>query len=75
MKVKLLPEIIIKYSYTEEELTDLSIMESFYTIRKLKTCIKSLQIGFIEVSDQNKNKQVFSEEFQIWFNENEYKIL
>lgn len=40
MKVKLLPEIIIKYSYTEEELTDLSIMESFYTIRKLKTCIK-----------------------------------
>ena len=75
MKVKLLPENIIKYSYTEEELSDLSKLESFYLIRKLKACTKSQENSFIEVSKINQSNQVFSEEFQIWFSEHEYIML
>lgn len=39
MKVKLDKDVIMNQNYTEEELTELSIMESFYIIRKLKALI------------------------------------
>lgn len=75
MKVKLIPKNIIIDSYSEDLLLDLPMYECLYIIRKLKACIKSYENDYIEVSEMNKNKQVFSEEFNIWFSQNEYSIL
>lgn len=75
MKVKLISKNILNYLYTENELADFSIMESFYTIRKLKSVIYSLENDYIEVSEPKENGQVYCEQFKIWFNINDYKIL
>lgn len=76
MKVKLISENILKYSYTEEELSfEYSKTESFYLIRKLKATIKSVENGGIEVLEPDKNGQVYSDEFSIWFQDYEYKII
>ena len=75
MRVRLIPKNIIENSYTEEELKDLSILESFYVMRKLKAVIKSVENSSIGVTEPNDNGQVFSSEFMIWFNQNEYEII
>jgi len=83
MKVKLIPENIFKNIPSEEELVDMSILESIYIIRKLKACIVSEKNGFIEVSqpcidgnyeDDIKN-QIFSPVFNTGFLPNEYEKL
>ncbi|MCK9446779.1 hypothetical protein M0Q50_07970 [bacterium] len=75
MKIKLIKEEILNNLYSEEDLRDLSIMESIYSIRKLKALADSLDGEYILVSDDIKNGQVFSHKYQIWFLENEYITL
>jgi len=72
MKIKLIKEEILNNLYSEEDLRDLSIMESIYSIRKLKALADSLDGEYILVSDDIKNGQVFSHKYQIWFSNNEY---
>lgn len=66
MKVVLNSKETIESIYDENELMDLSIMESIYAIRTLKALVESVENGFIEVSKQNNNGQVYSEKYQIW---------
>lgn len=73
MKVKLLRKSIIAGIPTEEQLSDLVILEGTYVIRTLKALVKSLDEGSIEVSEEIENGQVFSKEFDIWFQKDEYQ--
>jgi hypothetical protein len=72
MKIKLNRLEIINNFYTEEELLDLSRMESIYHIRKLKALSESLEMGYIDVDKINNHKQVFSKKYGIWFDKSEY---
>ena len=65
MKVKLDKDIIMSQNYTEEELTELSIMESLYIIRKLKALI-ALGDTVFEPEKINGHNQCFLPEFDIW---------
>jgi len=60
---------------TDEEYSEYSILEILYDMRKLKGLVKSLEDGYIEVGEAKENGQRFSEEFDIWFNENELTII
>jgi hypothetical protein len=71
ISVKLIGSIIIKNTYNESELSELSVMESIYTIRKLKAVIDS-NGDYIDVTEGSDN-QVYSEKYKIWFQEGEYK--
>ncbi len=71
ISVKLIASIIIENTYSESELSELSVLESIYTIRKLKAVIES-NGDFIEVIEGSEN-QVYSEKYKIWFQEGEYK--
>jgi len=75
MKIKLNRLEIINNLYTEEELSDLSIMESFYHIRKLKALSESLESGYIKIDKTNQYNQVYSNKYEIWFNLNEYELI
>ncbi len=71
ISVKLIGSIIANNTYSESELSELSVMESIYAIRKLKAVIES-NGGFIDVKEGEDN-QVYSEKYKIWFQEGEYK--
>jgi hypothetical protein len=71
ISVKLIGSIIANNTYSESELSELSVLESIYTIRKLKAVIES-NGDFIEVIEGSDN-QVYSEKYKIWFQEGEYK--
>jgi len=60
---------------TDEEYSEYSILEILYDMRKLKGLVKSSEEGYIEVGESKENGQRFSEEFDIWFNENELTII
>lgn len=72
MKVKLKSKETIEHLYNESELSELSLMESIYSIRILKALAESLENGFIEVTDKNDSGQVFSEKYKIWLSYFEY---
>lgn len=65
MKVRLDKASILEGLYSEEELSELSILESFYSIRKLKTLIDYGE-SVIEVNQINDYSQCFIEKFDIW---------
>lgn len=71
ISVKLIGSVIAKNTYSENELSELSVLESIYTIRKLKAVIDS-NGDFIEVVEGSEN-QVYSEKYKIWFQEDEYE--
>jgi len=74
--VKLKAEAVIKGLYTEEEILDLSKLESIYEVRKLKAVIKCMQTGYIVARYPiNKFKQCFSEEFDIAFLKEEFIVV
>jgi len=54
MFIKLKPATIVKNIESEEELADKNIMESLYTIRKLKAAVIEGD-KIIEVNDINNN--------------------
>lgn len=64
IEVKLAKDKIIKELYTEDELSDMSIMESFYQMRKLKALIHYGENSF-EVKRINANKTAYLEKFEI----------
>jgi len=64
MKVKLKSKETIDSLYSEDDLKELSIMESIYSIRILKALTDSLENGYIDVID--KGGKVFSEKHQIF---------
>jgi len=68
MIIRLIPEKIIECIPSDEELSDQSIMESIYVIRKLKALAESQEIGFIEVDPTKESDgQRYSDKFEIWF--------
>lgn len=71
ISVKLIGSVIANNTYSESELSELSVMESIYAIRKLKAVIES-NGDFIDVKEGEEN-QVYSEKYKIWFQEGEYK--
>ena len=71
ISVKLIGSVIANNTYNENELSELSVMESIYAIRKLKAVIES-NGDFIDVTEGEEN-QVYSEKYKIWFQEGEYK--
>lgn len=75
MIVKLIPEKVIENAYNEEQLLDLSVIESLYVIRSLKACIKSEQENGINITQFNQHGQAYSKEFSIWFKQNEYEFI
>ena len=71
-KIKLLPEKILKNMPSEELLSDLPIIESFYQIRKLKACLsEKILFANYPINDFN---QCFSPEFNICFSPDEFII-
>jgi len=72
MLVKLIGRVILEHTYGDEELTELSVMESIYAIRKLKAVIDA-DGNFIEVKE-GTDGQVYSEKYQTWFHKDEYVI-
>lgn len=71
ISVKLIGSVIANNTYSENELSELSVMESIYAIRKLKAVIES-NGDFIDVKEGEDN-QVYSEKYKIWFQEGEYE--
>lgn len=45
MNIKLIADKVFETIPSEDELIDLSILESFYVIRKLKALVESLENG------------------------------
>ncbi len=75
MRVKLLNTIISNITNTsEEQLIEQSSIETIYYVRKLKALTKSNENGFIDIT-KKQTTQVYSEEFEIWFTEDEFEIL
>jgi len=72
MLVKLVGKQIAKNIYSEEELSELSVMESIYAIRILKAVIDA-DGKYIEVKE-TENNQVYSKKYKIHFSEGEYLI-
>jgi len=72
MKATLDRAAIVGNISSEEDLSDCSMMESFYAIRKLKALAESLEKGSIEIND-SKSGQIFSKKYDIWFGEDEYE--
>jgi hypothetical protein len=70
MLVKLVGKQIAENIYSEEELSELSVMESMYAIRILKAVIDA-DGECIEVKEI-ENNQVYSEKYKICFSEGEY---
>ena len=66
---------VIDSLMSEEKYLDTSIVESLYAIRKLKGLVSSISNGGIVVGDANEHGQRFCEKFNVWFNENEMKII
>lgn len=66
MKIQLKRKETIDNLYGEEDLKDLSILESIYSIRILKALEESLENGFIEVTKTNESGQAYSEKYNIW---------
>jgi len=64
-KVKLDKNKILESLHTEEELFDLSTLESIYQIRILKTLIHYEDKVFL-VEKINEHGQAFVEDFEIW---------
>ena len=75
MKIVLIPEKIIENLYTEEQLSDLSVLESIYEIRKLKAAILSNGKPIEVTTNKMRYPQVYSNEYNIWFQSNEYREL
>jgi len=76
MRIKLFTEQVLENIPTEEDLTDQSIMESIYAIRKLKALAEAQEYGSIEVANKtNSCEQAFSEKYQIWFTVDEFNWL
>lgn len=65
MKVKLDKQTILNGFYTEEQLADLSIMESFYTIRQLKALL-AIGDSVFEPVKINGHNQCYLPDFDIW---------
>lgn len=65
MKVRLDKNKLMKSLYSEEELSDLSKLESFYQIRKLKAIIHYGD-NIFEVEKLNDHNQAFIEKFEIY---------
>jgi hypothetical protein len=68
MKIKLNVDNILKNIYTEENLADMSLIESLYQIRKLKAIIKYFKDGFLEL-----NPLRYSKEFEVFFAIDDYE--
>lgn len=66
MKIKLKQKDTLENLYSEEDLFDLSTTESIYVIRTLKALLESQDIGYLEVSKENSQGQVYSEKHDIW---------
>lgn len=75
MKIKILPKVIVENIDSEESLSDQSIMESFYCIRKLKVAAFFGSDTILEVNQNNQYGQVYIDQFDIWLHENEFVIL
>lgn len=74
MKIKLLPQRIRENTASEEQLFDVSIMESIYAIRALQAAIYYSVDTVVEVGEPNADGQVFLDEFDIHINKDEYSI-
>lgn len=74
MKVKIIPEKFLENAQSEENLLDLSKLESIYEIRRLKVAIKYAHqvVEIDEAKETNKDGQIFIKEYEIWINKNEY---
>lgn len=75
MKIKLLPKVIIEGIPSEDRMSDCLKLEIMYEIRKLKALEKSIEDGWIEVTEDISGNQRFSKQFQIWFQEDEFEII
>jgi len=74
MEVKLHSKKILSNIPTENDLSEVSKLESFYVIRKLKALVESHEYGCIIVNEEtNDMGQVYSEKYGIWFQIDEFK--
>jgi len=74
MKIIINSKRIAENIQSEDALAELSKMDSFYEIRKLKVAVLLNGLD-IEITKMNDYAQVFIDEFDIWINSNEYKIV
>ena len=73
MKIIINSKRIAENIQSEDDLAELSKMDSFYEIRKLKAAV--LLNGLeVEVTKMNEYAQVYIDEFEIWIHSSEYKI-
>lgn len=72
-KVNLISEIILKNIPSEEQLSELHLIESLYQIRKLKACLQNKTL--IVQYPVNEMNQCYSSEFDIFFDADEFIIL
>ncbi len=71
MVIKLKPFAIARGTVPEECLSDLSIMDSFIEIRKLRAGILEGD-KHIEPDNTNNHNQIFIKKYNVWFDKNEY---
>jgi hypothetical protein len=75
MLIKLRPNQIVNNLPSEEDLLDMSKMESLYVIRRLRAALfYTGDDEVFSVGDKLENGQVYIEAFDIWITENEYTV-
>jgi hypothetical protein len=65
MKIRILPLKVAESIESEENLADLSVLESIYEIRALKAAIE-LSDKEIEITEVNDLGQVYIDSHEIW---------
>ena len=66
MKVRLKIHETLESLYSEDDLKDLPVYESIYSIRILKSLVESMENGFIEVTEVDGCGQVFYGKYNVW---------
>jgi len=72
MKAVLNHSVILSRIPTEEQLLELSRMDTLFAMRKLRACV-SLGDQPVELGIANRYGQRYCEKFLIWFDEDEYQ--
>lgn len=76
MKIILWPNQIVNNLPSEEDLLDMSKMESLYVIRRLKAALfYTGDDAVFSVDEPNSAGQVYIDDFEIWISENEYIVV
>ena len=70
------PQAVLDNIMDEEFYLEASSMESIYAMRKLNAAVNAAHIDqIITLGEAHDHGQKYSEQYQIWFNEEEFMVI